>query len=60
MSLGSKVDPPANSAQSGGAAAEFRRVVERLLSTLTCWHSSDQLLLRKWPVPGCWLMTIAV
>jgi hypothetical protein len=33
MSLGTSVIPPANRAKSDNEAAEFRRVVERLLST---------------------------
>jgi hypothetical protein len=33
MSLGSRVDPPANRAKADNEVAEFRRVVERLLST---------------------------
>jgi hypothetical protein len=27
---------------------------------MTCWHSSDQLLLRKWSFPGWLLNSVAV
>ena len=27
---------------------------------VTCWHSSDQLLLRRWPFPGWLLNSVAV
>jgi hypothetical protein len=68
-SIGRRLDAAGIAAHEAALAAERARVKSQtpdprsestLRELLTCWHSSDQFLLRRWPLPGWLLNSVAL